>query len=30
MDQPPLWALFTVALAGGFTTAFDFPRGGRS
>jgi MFS family permease len=25
MDRPPLWALYTVALAGGFTTAFDFP-----
>jgi MFS family permease len=25
MDRPPLWALFAVALAGGFTTAFDFP-----
>jgi predicted MFS family arabinose efflux permease len=25
MDHPPLWGLFAVALAGGFTTAFDFP-----
>jgi MFS family permease len=25
MDHPPLWGLYAVALAGGFTTAFDFP-----
>ncbi|MFN0028360.1 MAG: MFS transporter [Acidimicrobiales bacterium] len=25
MDQPPLWALFAVALGGGFATAFDSP-----
>jgi MFS family permease len=25
MDRPPLWGLYAVGLAGGFTTAFDFP-----